>query len=94
MNMYYERPMSCNNCLEYGHTLKKCHNTVETCGKCNNTGHMKLNCTKADSKCHPCNENNLSFPRNCRLFKFETEVNEIQIIERISKAQAKQKLHK
>ena len=40
-NEYYERPMSCKTCLRYGHTVKKCHETIATCAKCSCQGHKK-----------------------------------------------------
>ena len=41
--------MSCKTCLRYGHTVKRCHETVATCARCSCQGHNKDKCTSTES---------------------------------------------
>ena len=38
---YFERPMMCQDCLDYGHTTKRCQKSTPICAKCNTKGHSK-----------------------------------------------------
>ena len=38
---YYQRPMSCKKCLRYGHTLKRCHETIATYAMCTCQVHQR-----------------------------------------------------
>ena len=71
---YYERPMSSNTCLRYGHTVKICHETIATCARCSYQGHKKDKCTSTEVRyCH-CGEDSEDlqvFSRNCPIFKRE-----------------------
>ena len=90
--VFYERPMRCETCLRYGHTVKRWHEPIEACAKCSCHGHNKNMCTSTeDRRCH-CGDYHQSFSRNCPVFKRETEIDLIQRKERIPRLQAIRKL--
>ena len=84
--------MSCKKCLKYGHTVNRCRETIATCARCSNQVHNNDKCTIYEVKCYHCEADHQTFSRNCPKFNRETELNLIQIRERIPRAQAIQKL--
>ena len=86
--------MMCQDCLDYGHTAKRCQKSTPICAKCNTKGHSKKNCRKNEIICHHCEDDHYSFSRNCPRYKLEIEVIKIQTRERVSKTEAKRRLQK
>ena len=84
--------MSCKTCLRYGHTVKRCHETVATCARCSCRGHNKDKCTSTWVRCCHCGEDHQAFSRNCSIFRREMEIVQIRTKECITRLQAIQKL--
>ena len=84
--------MSCKTCLRYGHTVKRCHETIATCAKCSCQGHNKDKCTSTEVRRSHCGDDHQAFSRNCPIFKRETENGQVQTNERIPREQAIRKL--
>ena len=84
--------MSCKTSLKYGHTAKRCHETIATCARCSCQGHNKDECTSNEVKYFHCYEDHQSFSRNCPVFKKEMEIVWIQTKVRIPRQQAIRKL--
>merc|ERR1719259_523039 len=91
---YFDRPMMCQDCLEYGHTAKRCRESTFTCAQCNDTGHSIRSCEISDAICHHCEDSHRTFSKNCPRYKEEIEIIKIQTRERVSKIEAKQRLLK
>ena len=71
---YFERLMMCQVYLDYGHTAKRCKNSIPIFGKCNTRGHSIKNCRKNEIIYHHCEDNHQSFSRKCQRYKLEIEV--------------------
>ena len=84
--------MSCKTCHKFGHTAKRCHETIATCARCSCQGHDKDKCTSNEVKCYHYAEDHQTFSRNCPVFKKEMEIVRIQTKERIPSQQAIRKL--
>ena len=93
VNEYFEKPMSCQNCLRYGHTTKRCKETRPTCARCSKTGHSANRCN-ASEKCIHCGDNHLAFSRTCQIQKEEQDIVVVRTRERVSRSQAIQILRK
>jgi len=91
---YFERPMMCQDCLDYGHTAKRCQKSTPICAKCNTKGHSKKKCRKNETICQHYEDDHQSFSRKCPRYKLEIEVIKIQTRERVSKSEAKRRLLK
>ena len=84
--------MSCMTCRRYGHTMKRCRETIATCARRSCQEHIKDKCTSTEVRyCH-CGEDHQAFLRNCPIFKRETEIVQIQTKERIHRLHAIRKL--
>ena len=76
----------------YGHTVKRCHETIATCAKRSCQGHNKDKCTCTEVRCCDRGDDQQAFSRNYPKFKRETEIVQIQTKERIPGLQAIRKL--
>jgi len=86
--------MVCPNCLEYGHTAKRCHESTPICAQCNASEHSLKTCRRSDIVCHHCEDDHRSFTKNCPRYKQDIEIIKTQTRERVSKTEAKQRLLK
>jgi len=91
---YFDRPMMCENCIEYGYTAKRCHESTPICAQRYASGHSLRTCRRSDIACHHCEDDHRSFTKNCPRNKPETEIIKIRTRERVSKTEAKQRLLK
>jgi len=91
---YFDRAMMCQNCLEYGHTTNRCHESTLICAQCNARGHSLKTCRRNYLVCHHCEDVHRSFSKNCLRYKQEIEITKIQTRERVSKTEAEQRLQK
>jgi len=85
--------MMCQNCLEYGHTAKRCRESTPICAQCNVSGHSLKTC-RSNLICHHCEDDHRNFSKNCPRYKHEIEIIKVETRERVSKTEAKQRLLK
>ena len=84
--------MSCKTCLKYGHTVKRCRETIATCARCSNLGHNKDKCTSTQIRCYHCGADPQTFSSNCPIFRRKQEIIQIQGKQRVPRLQAIRKL--
>ena len=82
------RPMKCFNCLQYGHTKKRC-NKPQRCQNCTQEGHKRENCNN-ESVCLYCKENHKTGKKVCSTQIKEQEILNIQNKYKVGKACARQ----
>ena len=75
---YHEIPMGCKTCLRYGHTVKRCRETIATCARCSNQRHNEDKCTSTEVRCCHYGADYQAFSRSCPIFKRETEIIQIR----------------
>jgi len=81
----------CRNCLEYGHTVKRCRESTPICAQCNNSGHNQKTFRRSDIVCHHCEDDHRSFLKNCPRYKQWIEIIKFQTWERVFKTEVKQR---
>lgn len=87
VGLYYDNPMFCKNCGQFGHTEKRC--TVEKrCLKCGNDDHDTGACENPQ-KCVNCFKQHELIPRKCPIYKFEQNVIRYAAREQISVSAAR-----
>lgn len=85
---YKDKPMLCKQCLEFGHTLKRCRN-AQRCRNCTSNEHLLENCPSDQPSCHHCDSAHITGSGNCREMMYEQEILTIQKKNRITRTQAK-----
>ena len=85
--------MMCQDCLDYGHTAKRCQKSTPICTKCSTKGHRKK-LKKDETICHHCDDDHQSFSRKSPRYQIEIEVIKFQTRERVPKSEAKRRLLK
>lgn len=78
--------MKCNNCQEYGHSVKYCKN-VSRCGICSED-HRTESCQSRTLHCYHCKGSHRVGDNNCAKHIFEREITTIQTKEKVNRAQA------
>ena len=86
---YRPRPLFCLQCLEYGHTNKRCNNAVR-CRMCGGT-HKSTECEQRTPSCHHCKGEHYPGSKECPKQKEEEEICEIQHKDKIDRSRARQK---
>ena len=86
---YRQRPMFCNNCLEYTHSKKKCRSDVPCCRRCAGT-RITENCTSNSPRCFYCKNGHFTGSKNCKNQQLEEEILSVQTKEKVTFRQAKQ----
>lgn len=88
VNLYYDNPMHCRKCGQFGHTQKVCSVEKQRCLKCGKDDHETENCTK-ERECVNCFKDHELNPRSCEIYKFEQECIRYASKAQISVAQAR-----
>jgi len=91
---YQVRPMRCNRCLEYGHTVKRCKNNIIVCKLCAGTDHEDKACNEQALKCHHCKGEHQAGDKSCTKQQEEQEIVDIQQKHKVSRLRARQMLRK
>ena len=68
--------MMCSNCLEYGHTKRRCKKETPRCQKCATEGHQQADCPSPSVKCFHCSEKHRAGDKTC-----PSQVKEQQILD-------------
>ena len=93
VRQYVPRPRRCFHCQEFGHTFTSCRLKAQgkpaICVVCGIEEHGNCN---NDPKCMNCGSNHPSSSPKCDVFIFEKEVQATRVTERITFAEAKQKV--
>ena len=93
IRQYIPRPRRCFHCQEFGHTTSSCRSKAQgrpaICVICSNEEHGECN---KDPKCYHCGGSHPASSPNCDIYLFEKEVQATRVKERISFAEAKQKI--
>ena len=89
---YHERPMRRKKCLNYGHLMKRCRETLATFARCSYQLHSKDRWSSTEVRCCHCIADHLAFSKNCSRLKRETEIIQIQTKKRIPRQKALRKL--
>ena len=91
LRQYVERPWQCFNCQGYGHNAKNCK-SASRCLLCAGN-HKYTNCINAENKkCANCKENHAANYNGCLYMKKEKYKAKLQAHERISYAEAAQRV--
>ena len=90
---YKNRPMLCKQCLQFGHTTKRCRN-LPKCTKCTSDDHNLDSCTSEQPTCHHSKENHYTGSSKCKETQQEQEILSIQSKYRIPRSQARFIFHK
>lgn len=69
INLFFEKPMFCYNCGQFGHTTKRCTNK-QKCLNCGKEGHDEPSCSN-EAKCVNCLKKHAPTPKACQIYKFE-----------------------
>lgn len=85
---YKTRPMLCKQCLDFGHTLKRCRN-MPRCRKCTSTEHKSEECTAHEPTCRYCDIKHITGNQKCREVIYEQEILSVQSKKRVPRTQAK-----
>lgn len=88
VNLYYDNPMYCRKCGQFGHTQKFCPAEKQRCLKCGKEDHETENCNN-EHICVNCFKAHELNPRSCDIFKFEQECIRYATKAQISVAQAR-----
>ena len=93
IRQYIPRPRRCFHCQEFGHTVSSCRSKAQgrpaICVICSNEEHGDCN---KDPKCYHCGGSHPASSPNCDIYIFEKEVQATRTKEKISFAEAKQKV--
>lgn len=88
VNLYYDNPMYCRKCGQFGHTQKVCSAEKQRCLKCGKDSHETENCTD-EQECVNCFQAHDLNPRSCEIYKLEQECIRYATKAQISVAQAR-----
>ena len=85
---YMARPIKCFNCLQYGHTKKRC-NKPQRCQNCTQERHERENGSN-ESACLYCRENHMAGRKECPTQIKEKDILNIENKYKVGKARARQ----
>lgn len=88
ISLYYDNPMYCRKCGQFGHTQKVCAAEKQRCLKCGKDDHETENCNNQHI-CVNCFKEHELNPRSCDIYKFEQECIRYAAKAQISVAQAR-----
>ena len=89
---YIPKPMRCFKCQAYGHTQKSCKNKIR-CSKCGQKGHSERDCRSQSAHCFHCSGDHPAYSRNCPRWTKEQHILKVQIRQKISNKEARQKVY-
>jgi len=89
---YIPAPIRCYRCYRFNHYASSCKEE-DICFLCSQKKHSGNNC-KHPIKCINCNDNHPSISRKCPIFKRETEIKKIEIVQKVPYQRAKEILNK
>ena len=87
---YHNRPLICKRCQQYGHTVKRCSQTVPVCRRCSAGGHEIDACQAADFRCLHCGAAHAVGSVDCPRQQEEQELVDVQDREKVTFMRARQ----
>ena len=87
---YFNKPMLCANCQNYGHTAKRCKSDIFRCRKCSKTDHKTEQCITEHHLCYHCQGDHPTGNKLCTRFQKESSLVRIQSNEKVGILRAKQ----
>lgn len=88
VNLYFDKPMYCQSCGQFGHTAKRCNLKEKICKHCSLGEHEESEC-KEERRCVNCLGDHDMNPRSCPVYKFEANCIRYATIEQVPVAAAR-----
>ncbi|XP_055527900.1 uncharacterized protein LOC129720440 [Wyeomyia smithii] len=88
VKQYVPSPLSCFNCLQFGHSKKRCRGN-RICAKCANLYHAGSCSTSV--VCVNCRQEHHALSKECPIYEDECEIQKLRVTEKISIRKATRK---
>jgi hypothetical protein len=95
VRVYYPRPLRCSKCCVFGHSRKRCGETVEACRKCDKPMHNPERCEENSTYCRNCKtKGHGSYDDQCPKYTMELAIVRLKVDRNISYGQARAEMAK